>query len=112
MGLADSYKETLKAQGYDVKLESYKKPKSHTKLIIFVIVVVIAMPSSFFIFNNFNACQMQVTQINGQNQTSLSTPFSLKCATNTTLYSVATVIGSVIAILLFLKSIGRSKIKL
>ena len=112
MGLADNYKETLKAQGYDVKVESYKKPKTHIKLIIFAIVVVIAVPASFFIFNNFNSCQTQVAQINNQNQTAISTSFSLKCATNTSLYSVAMVIAIAIAILLFLKIIGRTKIKL
>ena len=106
MGLADRYKEELKKQGIDVKIDAYRPPKYHDKVIAFLIIVIIGTPFYYLVYNNYRSCTLFESPLPSINGSVISTASGLKCGTNTILYSVVIAIFIVICVLLFLKIRG------
>ena len=101
MSLVDRYKEVLKSQGINANIERYKPKKDRTMTIIALVAIAIMLPLYFIVFQNYSACSVAANAIYNQNisatnSSTLSSPFSLKCATNSALYSASILLAALI----------------
>lgn len=104
MGLADRYKENLRAQGIDVKLTLYKQKKNETSLIIFIISLMITVPTYTYLYLGYSSCAINEGAIlPGPGINSLL----FKCATDFGLYGAVAALLIAIIILLFIKALRQ-----
>ncbi|MCL5101256.1 MAG: hypothetical protein M1348_01440 [Candidatus Parvarchaeota archaeon] len=111
MGLSENYKETLKSSGIKSDLETYKPKRRHVYIIILIVVIAIAAPTYFLIFQNYTTCYGAANYLSmntsGSNAQTITNSFSFKCGMNSILYS--SIIALVIAIIsLFLLKVLKT----
>jgi hypothetical protein len=104
MSILDKYKETLKEQGINTRLATQKHLKPNIYFIVLLAAAIIAAPSYFLLYENYNTCSIYSVGITGGTASrGIIGPFSLNCATDFALYSVVASLIIIIISLLFLK---------
>ncbi len=110
MGLADRYKETLKNEGVNVKIDTYKRKADKTKLYVAIIVVAFGIPLFFMISQNYSYCTADATNIlHSYGGSGVGGSFYLKCGTNAALYSSAAFLVLAISAMLMIKIVKYRK---
>ncbi len=110
MSLADKYNEALKEQGIKANIKTYKPKKDHTRQIIVIVAVVLAIVSYFAVYQNYGSCSMSANYLSSSstsstNSTLVTNSFSLNCATNSIMYSAAIALMITIIVLLIFKAL-------
>ena len=114
MSLVDKYSEELKSQGIDINMHGTKIKKDRTKLFLVIIGAAIAIPIYSLIFANYNACIVYAGSLSTSSagsSSSLMGSFSLKCGTNSVMYSVSAAILIFIILMLILKILRTRKMR-